>query len=68
MAFLCWDLQVAVETQSQTELCTGTQSAGNAECCCCLPPETPVRIGLLSQTGLRAINAAGPPSVTKHTS
>lgn len=25
MAFLCSDLQVAVETQSQTEPCTGTQ-------------------------------------------
>lgn len=28
---------------------TGTQSAGNVECCC-LPPETPARIGLLFQS------------------
>lgn len=67
MAFLCSDLQVAVETQSQTEPSTGTQSAGNAEYCC-LPPETPVRIGLLFQTWLRAINAARPPLMTKHLS
>lgn len=44
-----------------------SQSAGNAEYCC-LPPETPIRIGLLFRTRLRAINAARPPSVTKHLS
>lgn len=49
MAFLCSDLQVAVETQSQAESYTGTHSAENAEYCC-LPLETPVRIGLLFQT------------------
>lgn len=34
MAFLCWQLQVAVETQSQTRSCWNT----DRRCCRMLPP------------------------------
>lgn len=53
MAFLCSELQVAVETESLTKP-PGTQSPERAECCC-LPPKTWARIELLFQSHLSAI-------------
>lgn len=49
MAFLCSQLQVAVETQSKPGL-AGIQIGGAVECCC-LPPDTQARIQLLFRTG-----------------